>query len=94
MNNAKTKTELLQHYSTRSPVRFIQMDGFAPEHCDDLITDAGGFGLTGGATHELMSGFPCVRVLVVPGTDPELVSKILHAAAGFYPAADPYTHIG
>src|SRR5690606_31638364 len=63
---------------------FVQIDGWPPEKCDSVIADCGGYGLTGSDTWELMSGAPCVRVLIVPGTDPDLVYKILLAAARFY----------
>ena len=84
MNTAKTKAELLAHYATREPTKFVQIDGWSPDQCDGVITDCGGYGLTGCITHELMTGNPRVRVLVVPGTDPDLVLKILVNAHRMY----------
>lgn len=79
------KLKLLDKYATKEPTAFIQIDGFAPDQCDGIISDCGGYGLTSGEVHELMSGGSPVRILVRPGTDPLLVSKILKGADDAYP---------
>ncbi len=83
----KTKAELLAHYAEKAPHRFFQYDGFGPKSFDDVVRDCGeGFALFSGDTYELMSGGPGVRVLIVPGTNPELVDKVLKRVAASYPS--------
>jgi hypothetical protein len=70
-----SRAELLAHYAHKTPNRFDQYDGWPQEMCDGIIQDVGGYGLTTGTTWELMAGGPAVRVLIKPGTDPQLVNE-------------------
>jgi hypothetical protein len=83
-SRGEQKAALLRHYKQKEPTRFVQIDGFSAEQCDDVVRDIGGFALMTGETHELMSGGPRVRVLIVPGTPAEVVQKILEGAIEFY----------
>ncbi|MBT7072522.1 MAG: hypothetical protein HN975_16715 [Anaerolineae bacterium] len=75
-----TKEEKLRHYATRDLMPFLQFDGF---YCPD-----GGLFPVGspdddwdwvscGATDELMSGAPNVRVLITPDTSQKEALRLL-----------------
>ncbi len=74
----KTKTELLEHYATREPKPFVQIDGWLGG--DDVIkSDDDGRGMSLGFTTELMEGAD-VRLLIKPDSDPTEIVALLHNA--------------
>lgn len=61
-----SKQELLEHYSQKEPVEFIQFDAFGNPECFDSIIapDEDGISLFAGESFDLMSGIWDVRVLI------------------------------
>ena len=81
-NERFSKEGILAHYSTRTPQKFLQFDGFmliADKLDDDLMRpDADGDTVYGQIeTWELMTGLPRVRVLIKPGTHRTDVLRLL-----------------
>jgi hypothetical protein len=73
-----TKAELLDHYATREPTRFLQFDAFANVGPDTIVRpDQDGDSLFRTETFELMTGLPAVRVLITPGTSKEKALQLL-----------------
>lgn len=67
MPPAEQKKCLLDHYSTREPHVFKQYDVFTNMHLADVMRpDDEGDAISGGDTHELMSGAWDVRCLINP----------------------------
>jgi hypothetical protein len=75
MTTQKTKDELLAHYATKEPKRFIQFDGFDWPG-DQLADPKTGLAVLRGETWELMCGAD-VRVLIDPGADHVRVCQML-----------------
>ncbi len=74
----RMKGEKLLHYSERDPKEFMQYDGFVNEMSDAVMSpDGDGDCVMACETIELMTGYPAVRLLVVPGTPPEAVVRLL-----------------
>jgi hypothetical protein len=63
--NLKTKGECLEHYASREPTGFLQLDGFdgVPQY-DTTRPDEDGDCLYAIGTTELMTGAPAVRILI------------------------------
>lgn len=78
MMKSKSKKELLDHYATRDPVTFYQLDGFADGAMDDMGgSDEDGDAVYWGVTQELMTGVYNVRVLVTDGTPDAAALRLL-----------------
>ena len=74
----RMKGEKLLHYFEREPKEFMQYDGFVNTLPDDLMSpDGDGDCLFACETIELMTGYPAVRLLVVPGTAAKDVIRVL-----------------
>ena len=72
------KGEKLLHYSKRDPKKFIQIDGFTKMDGDNVTPpDNDGDCLFTSETIELMTGNPDVRLLIVPGTNPYHIIRLL-----------------
>jgi hypothetical protein len=72
------KESLLKHYSRKEPHPFYQIDCFCDTDPDDVFRgDENGDSLTFGTTHELMSGWPSVRVLITPKAELKDVARAL-----------------
>jgi hypothetical protein len=77
------KVELLEHYATREPKRFIQYDAhdLRGGGADDVMRpDEDGMCLMRGGSWELMHGC-AVRVLIEPGTTKERAALSLRKIA-------------
>jgi len=78
----KTRGELLEHYAERRPKEFLQIDGwYGGKWAGDPIiaTDADGYSMTSGITHELMQGAD-VRILIPPSTPKSEAITLLQQA--------------
>lgn len=78
----QAKVRLLRRYARKEPTHFLQVDGFNPS--TDLLTDLrdpDGDEIMALRKHELMTGADPVRVLALPGSDPQVVSRILRKIA-------------
>ena len=73
------KEEKLRHYATRDLMPFLQFDGFYdPGGYDPVMRpDSDGDSLTSGATQELMTGIPNIRILITPTTSQEQALRLL-----------------
>jgi len=72
------KGDLLDHYAGKEPCAFRQYDGIFVGHRDDLLgSDDDGDWLCSGATMELMTGRPEVRVLCSPGCTYDQALRLL-----------------
>ena len=72
-----TKRQLLDHYESRQPNQFFQIDAFDDlEETEEVKPDPDGHTIYSCETYELMAG-STVRVLVRPGTPKDTVLKLL-----------------
>lgn len=71
------KIEKLLHYFGKPLTLFNQFDVFTEVEPGDPVVrpDKDGDCIFGGSTDELMSGGPAIRVLVLPGTTPEVIQR-------------------
>lgn len=78
-HKSRRKWELLEHYASREPVRFIQIDDFCdPGAWDSVVTpDEDGHSIWSGITHELMTGIYNIRLLIRPDTSIDTVLGFL-----------------
>ena len=83
MPAGQSKTQLLDHYQTKSVNTFYQIDGFSELPEDDVLCpDDDGDSFIVGQTNELMTTCPPVRVLVpVFGTDLSRLPYLLRKMA-------------
>ncbi len=83
---AEVKAQLLAHYATREPSRFLQIDchtnrcGSVCDSCDDDGYDADGDCMDRCVTEELMAGAP-VRILISEATTTSAAIRLLDKAA-------------
>ena len=73
-----SKEGLLEHYATREPKSFVQIDGWVSGD-DAIVTDDDGLAMSSGLTTELMNG-STVRLLIKPDSDPTKIVVLLHRA--------------
>lgn len=87
---------LLAHAATQKVSRWVAFFGYRPDQCDgDLVSDVDGAGLMVVQTAELSSFIGPVAVWIRPGSDPQLVFKILERIAQKFPESDLYfAHTG
>jgi hypothetical protein len=84
-NNAKDA--LLAHYSTKTPNRFRQIDGFANWHNDTFNKDGDGYVVMSSETQELMRG-ASVRVLIPFETTQSDAAALLRKILGVVDQSD------
>jgi hypothetical protein len=81
----RDKLEKLLHYATRDLKSFVQMDGFINAIEDSCIhPDEDGDALFTLKTQELMTGAVNIRTLIIPGTNPQDVKRVLNKFADWY----------